>query len=74
MHTLKAPLRTQKSKSAFTITVPTMQEVMKKSSAVARQSYVRGNASGIHGGAKPRYGKRERQQNRRELSRMLQQS
>jgi hypothetical protein len=62
-------MQSHKNKKSLTITVPSIQELMRKSSPLAQQSYVRGNASGVHGGAKPRYGKRERQQNRRELSR-----
>jgi hypothetical protein len=62
-------MQSHKNKKAFTIAVPSIQELMRKSSPLARQSYVRGNAAGIHGGSKPRYGKRDRQNNRRELSR-----
>jgi hypothetical protein len=63
-------MSSHKTKKTLTISVPSIQELMRKSSPLAQQSYVRGNASGVHGGVKPRYGKRERQQNRRELSRV----
>jgi hypothetical protein len=33
---------------------------------IGTAAYVRGNAAGIHGGRKLKYGKRERQANRRE--------
>ena len=59
----------KQNKKTLTIIVPSLQELMKKDSPVARQSFVRGNASGIHGGAKPRYGKRDRQESRREFLR-----
>jgi hypothetical protein len=55
------------SKKRITIQRPSLLEAMRKSSPVARAAFVRGNASGVHGGARPKYGKRERQAARREF-------
>jgi hypothetical protein len=53
-------------RSLLTIQTPTVLEIIRKSSPLTRQAYRWGNASGIHGGRRCRYGKTERQQARRE--------
>lgn len=48
------------------IPVPTLLDLLHRSSPVARAARVRGNAAGVHGGKKAHYGAKERQRARRE--------
>lgn len=51
----------KRRRTPLIVPVPTQSELLRRHSPVARASYRRGNAAGIHGGRKPRYGKTERQ-------------
>jgi hypothetical protein len=56
----------KRTRKPIAIGVPTQVDLLRRSSPLARAAFVRGNAAGVHGGTKPRYGKRERQAARRE--------
>lgn len=58
--------RVQRRDGKIVITLPSQLELLKRSSRVAQAAHVRGNAAGVHGGAKPHYGTAERRALRRE--------
>ena len=56
--------RITEENGSYTITTPSLVDLMDNHSIVAQQAARKGNASGVHGDDK--YGKKERRQNKQE--------